>query len=114
MPDRLIECGNGVAEMMEASTTLYGARQFTFRPIRCDQFQVGSVFGKLQELDIRGLQRIVDHGRRQVIPEAEAKVYSCGLDGRHGMTYVMKPQVRWKYLIRFVKDSFHPSDRASI
>ncbi len=78
MMNHLLERGNGIAEMMELSATLYGVCQFTFGPVGRNQFQVGPLSGKLQELDMCGLQGVVDHGRGQVIPKAEAMLFRCG------------------------------------
>ena len=81
---------------MESSASLYGACQFTLWPVGCDQFKVGTLSGKLQKLDMRGLQRVVNHGRCQVEPKAEAEIFGRRVNGPHSMTYVVKPQIRQK------------------
>ncbi len=80
MTDRLFEGGDCVTEMMQTSPAFHGAGQFTPGPIRRDQFQVGPLSRKLEELDVGGLQRIVDHERRETVSEATAVIFGCGLD----------------------------------
>lgn len=80
MTDRLFEGGNGVAKMMQTSPALCGAGQFTPGSIGRDQFQVGPLSGQLEELDVGGLQWIMDHERRETVSEAKAVIFGCGLD----------------------------------